>query len=82
MLYSNHIIIPYNISYVQLSLKSIFIFYVIFTHRLIKISSPKLNYFIIAGAMLMYASIYFYLLPVTRIAVVQARCIVSLITLH
>ena len=42
-----------------------------------KLSSPKLNYFIIAGAMLMYMSVYFYLLPVEDTVVVQARCIVS-----
>ena len=45
--------------------------------RIVKLTSPKLNYIIIAGAVLMYISTYFYLLPSTIEAVVQARCIVS-----
>ena len=37
-----------------------------------------MNYFIIAGAALMYTSIFFYLLPSTDENVVWARCIVSI----
>ena len=44
-----------------------------------KLSSPNLNYFIITGAVLMYCSIYFYLLPTVHKDVVLASCIVSTI---
>ena len=52
-------------------------FHCMISCRLIKLSSPKLNYFIIVGAMLMYVSVYFYLLPVMDTIAVEARCIVS-----
>ena len=44
--------------------------------RMVKRSSPNLNYFIITGALIMYSSVYFYLIPSTDKAVVQARCVV------
>ena len=47
-------------------------------YRLVKLSSPNLNYFIIIGAVLMYISIFFYILPVTNTDVVLASCIVRL----
>lgn len=46
-------------------------------YKVVKLSSPKLNYFIIAGAMLMYISIIFYLLSNTDESITLARCIVS-----
>ena len=52
---------------------------IIFSCRLVKLSSPNLNYFIIIGAVLMYSSIYFYLLPVVNKNVLLASCIVSII---
>ena len=45
-------------------------------YRTVRLSSPTLNYFIIAGAILMYASIFFYLLPTEDMTVVKARCVV------
>lgn len=45
--------------------------------RLVKITSPNLNYIIILGAVLMYSSIYFSVLLSVNPEVVQARCIVS-----
>ena len=47
------------------------------SYRLIKLSSPKLNYIITVGAVLMYTAIYFYFLPVINKNAVKARCIVS-----
>ena len=44
--------------------------------RTVRLSSPTLNYFIIVGAVLMYTSIFFYLLPTEDEAVVKARCVV------
>ena len=46
--------------------------------RLVKLTSPSLNYFIILGAVLMYASMIFAILPSVKEQVVQARCIVRL----
>ena len=40
-------------------------------------TSPNLNYFIIAGAMLIYVSIYFYLMPATSRKLALARCVVG-----
>ena len=48
-------------------------------YRVVKLSSPKLNYLIIIGAVLMYCSIYFYLLPIVHMDVVLASCIVSIV---
>ena len=45
--------------------------------RAVKLSSPNLNYVIIAGSMLMYISIFIYLLPYSEESIVLARCIVS-----
>ena len=50
---------------------------IIMTYRIVKLTSPNLNYFTIAGTMLMYISTYFYLLPETSEPVIVARCIVS-----
>ena len=44
--------------------------------RMVKRSSPNLNYFIITGALIMYSSVYFHLVPSTDETVVQARCVV------
>ena len=45
--------------------------------RIVKLSSPKLNYFIIAGAVFMYCSVYIHLIPSTDEVVNQVRCVVS-----
>ena len=44
--------------------------------RALKVTSPKLNYFIIAGAILMYISIGFYLMPTKSEDLSLARCMV------
>ena len=46
-------------------------------NRIVKISSPSLNYFIILGASIMYSSIYFFLLPSLNHVVVLTGCLVS-----
>ena len=48
-----------------------------FCYRIMKISSPSLNYFIILGALLMYTSIYFVLLPSLNSVIVLTGCLVS-----
>lgn len=53
-----------------------------FFHRIVKISSPSLNYFIILGAFLMYSSIYFFLVPSLNPVVVLTGCLVSWIQYH
>ena len=50
-----------------------------FLYRVIKLTSPTINYFIIAGTILMYASVYFYLIPAFTPSVVQAGCLVRII---
>ena len=46
-------------------------------HRIVKISSPSLNYFIILGAFLMYSSVYFFLIPSLNPVVVLTGCLVG-----
>ena len=50
-----------------------------FLYRVIKLTSPTINYFIIAGTILMYASVYFYLIPAFTPSVAQAGCLVRII---
>ena len=45
-------------------------------HRVVKMASPNLNYVIIAGALLMFISVYINLIPTKDSAVVYAKCIV------
>ena len=52
-----------------------------FFYRIVKISSPSLNYFIILGAFLMYSSIYFFLFPSLNPVIVLTGCLVSTIIL-
>lgn len=47
-------------------------------HRIIRLTSPNLNYFIIAGCFIMYASIFIRLMPSTDKIVNYVRCNVSL----
>ena len=58
------------------------LFWSVYPSRLVKLSSPNLNYFIIIGAVLMYISIFFYILPIIDTDVVFASCIVSILLLH
>lgn len=53
------------------------------SHRIVKLSSPNLNYFIIAGALLMYVSVYFHFLPDRSMGgkIAQVRCVVSNVVL-
>lgn len=54
------------------------LFNIIFRNRkTVRLSSPNLNYFIIAGTILMYISIGFYLLPTRSEVVVHARCVLQ-----
>ena len=48
-----------------------------FTYRVVKLTSPNINYFVIVGAYLLYLHIFFRVLPSTSYAVNSARCIVS-----
>ena len=51
-------------------------------YRTVRLSSPNLNYFIVVGAILMYVSIGFYLLPTKSNTVVHARCVVGRKLVH
>ena len=44
---------------------------------IVRLTSPKLNYLIIAGSLLMYLSVYVQLLYTTNKAAIHAQCIVS-----
>ena len=48
-------------------------------YRVIKLTSPNLNYFLISGVVMMYSSVYIGLLYTTNETSVHVRCIVSLI---
>lgn len=52
----------------------------VFSYRIIKLTSPKINYFIIAGTVLMYISVYFYF-PAFTSGAAQAGCLVKMIWL-
>ena len=52
-----------------------------FFHRIVKLSSPSLNYFIILGAFLMYSSIYFFLVPSLNPVIVLTGCLVRILTI-
>ena len=47
--------------------------------RIVKHSSPTLNYVIVAGALCMYASVIVYLAPTTFYATVQITCQVKVL---
>ena len=49
-----------------------------FTHRLVRLTSPSLNYVIIGGALIMYLSIILYVVPVTSQVATTAMCNVSM----
>ena len=53
------------------------LYLVFFTYRVVKLTSPNINYFVIIGAYLLYSSIFFRVLPSTNLAANSARCIVS-----
>ena len=48
-------------------------------YRVVKLSSPNLNYFIITGAALLYVSIYLYIIPINTKCTANIICNVSLI---
>ena len=48
------------------------------THRLIRLTSPKLNYIIGAGAVLLYLGIIIMVIPSTDPNIVKVLCNVSL----
>ena len=43
-------------------------------HRIVRLTSPNLNYFIIVGCFIMYASIFIRLMPSTDEVVNFVRC--------
>ena len=43
-------------------------------YRLIKLSSPNLNYLIIAGALILYVDVYLLVVPTTDRLVVRVLC--------
>ena len=43
-------------------------------HRLIRLSSPKLNYIIGAGAIILYADVIFHVIPTTSPDVTVVLC--------
>ena len=44
---------------------------------MIRLTSPKLNYFIIIGSVLMYLSVFFEIVSTTQKTVFHSQCIVS-----
>ena len=51
------------------------VFYVV--HRIVRLTSPNLNYFIIVGSYIMYFSIFIRLMPSGDVTVNYVRCNVS-----
>lgn len=47
-------------------------------HRVVKLSSPILNYLIILGAVLLYVTVYLLIVPLTDIGAETVFCNVSL----
>ncbi|XP_064390848.1 gamma-aminobutyric acid type B receptor subunit 2-like [Halichondria panicea] len=45
--------------------------------KVVKLTSPNINYFVILGAYIQFTTIYFRLLPSTDLIVNEARCIIS-----
>ena len=54
--------------------------WVVTFRSIVRLTSPKLNYLIIAGSLLMYLSVYVQLLYTTNKAAIHAQCIVSTYT--
>ena len=48
-----------------------------FTFRIVRLTSPNLNYLIIIGCLFIYISVYWYLIPSTNTDVVLTSCCVS-----
>ncbi len=46
-------------------------------HRVVRLTSPVLNYLILAGISIIYVSIFFRVMPSTEYLVNAARCSVS-----
>ena len=46
-------------------------------YRVVRLTTPSLNYVIISGALLMYFSVFIGLLPRIEEAVIRMQCIVS-----
>ena len=50
---------------------------IIIFNRVVRLTTPSLNYIIISGALLMYISVLIGLLPTTDQNVIKMQCIVS-----
>ena len=48
-----------------------------FFYRIVKLTSPKLNYIVLLGAFMLYTSVYFYVLPSTQKLTSTVYCHVS-----
>ena len=48
-----------------------------FNFRIVKLTSPNLSYFMIAGTIIIYSSVYFRLLPTTALSYARFLCSVS-----
>ncbi len=48
-----------------------------FAHRIVRLTSPNLNYFILLGALLVYGTIFVYLIRTTNPQIFKIRCYVS-----
>ncbi len=53
-----------------------------FTFRIVRLTSPNLNYLIIIGCLFIYISVYWYFIPSTNTDVVLTACCVSCIYEH
>ena len=54
-----------------------YILYVSLSNRVIRLTTPLLNYVVISGALLMYMSVFFGLIPTTKENIFKMQCLVS-----
>jgi len=54
----------------------------IYFFRVVRMTSPKLNYFIVTGSLLMYCSVFIQVLYSTDRTAAHIRCIVSTSCIH
>lgn len=56
---------------------AIAIAFLFFSYRLVRLTSPNLNYLIGTGAIILYVDIYFFVIPTTNQVAVTVFCNVS-----
>lgn len=64
-------------STIKITINTQFSSFISIIHRLIKLTSPNLNYLILAGAIVLYVDIYFFVIPSTDQLKVTINCNVS-----